>query len=152
MKKALLVICAVSLVCATNAMADYTITQQNGPAPTYANTLNFDEPGGPVGVGLPNTSWTSFGITTLEAGDGNQAVDDWATINGEPWIGSGNSFFGNFGVFIQFASDLTEFSTQVWDPSGAPSPFSAANSSIACSTAFVAARTHPATHLRACLI
>ena len=35
-------------------------------------------------------------------------VNDWATINSQPWIGTGNSFFGNFGVFITFAGDLTE--------------------------------------------
>lgn len=38
-------------------------------------------------------------------------------------LGDGNSFFGNFGIFLTFDDDVTEFSAQVWDPSGPPSPF-----------------------------
>jgi hypothetical protein len=45
----------------------------------------------------------------------------WGGIFG-PWLGDGNSFFGNFGVFITFDNDVTAFSAQVWDPSGPPSP------------------------------
>jgi hypothetical protein len=50
-------------------------------------------------------------------------VDDWATITGQPWLGDANSFYGNFGVFMTFESDLSAMSLEVWDPSGPPSPF-----------------------------
>jgi len=48
-------------------------------------------------------------------------VDDWTGMFG-PWVGTGNSFYGNFGVFMTLDTDLTEMSLQVWDPSGPPSP------------------------------
>ncbi len=91
-------------------------------APTYTTTLNFDEPGGPTGVVSPGAWLASHGIIELQAGDSAPQVGDWTGIFG-PWVGTGNSFFGNFGVFMTMADDLTELSTQVWDPSGPPSPF-----------------------------
>jgi hypothetical protein len=114
--------CAIAIL-ATPAMADVMIMQ--GPtAPTYGDfSLNFDEPGGPTGMVSPDAWLGSHGITEFQAGDGAPQVDDWATVTGQPWIGSGNSFYGNFGVFITFEDDLTEMSLQVWDPSGPPSPF-----------------------------
>jgi len=110
-----------AIVCAP-ALGAYTITQGTS-APTYSNTLNFDEVGGPVGGGLSSDSWTSYGITDLTAGDGNQVVTDASSVPGQSWLGTGNSFFGNFGVFMTFDTDLSAMSLQVWDPSGAPSPF-----------------------------
>ena len=103
---------------AIQAQAVVTISQGQ-TAPTYSNTLNFDEPGGPTGS-LPADAFLSYGITSLQAGDGNNFVGD--NTAGQPWVGTGNSFFGNFGVFINFANDLTEFSVNIWDPSGPPSP------------------------------
>lgn len=100
--------------------ADYNITQGSS-APTYSTTLNFDEPGGPTGPVAQNAWSASHGITELQAGDGFPFVDNFTAT--QPWIGTGNSFFGNFGVFITYASDLSEMSFQVWDPSGPPSPF-----------------------------
>ena len=98
------------------------IITQGASAPTYGTTLNFDEPGTPTGV-VPTNTWSaSHGITELQAGDLNPVVDDFTTTVG-PWVGTGNSFYGNFGVFITYANNLTEFSAQVWDPSGPPSPF-----------------------------
>jgi hypothetical protein len=102
-------------------MADVMVTQ-GASAPTYGVTLNFDEPGGPTGVVAPNAWSASHGISELQAGDGVPQVGDFTGIFG-PWVGTGNSFFGNFGVFMTWADDLTELSTQVWDPSGPPSPF-----------------------------
>lgn len=97
------------------------VTISQGPsAPTYSTTLNFDEPGGPTGS-LPTSAFASYGISRLEAGDGNNFVGD--NTAGQPWVGTGNSFFGSFGVFINFSNDVTAFSANVWDPSGAPSPF-----------------------------
>lgn len=106
---------------AGGAFASITVSQ-GASGTTYGTTLNFDEAGGPTGPGLANNSWASTGLADMAAGDGNNFVGDNASLFG-PWIGTGNSFFGNFGVFMTFDSDLTNFSGQVWDPSGAPSPF-----------------------------
>ncbi len=116
---------AVIAVAAMTAptLAGYTIIQQNGAAPTYSQTLNFDEPGGPTGI-ISQAAFSSIGLADLNAGDGQPVVaDHTASPGGGPWIGSGNSFFGNFGVFMTFDTDLTDFSAQFWDPSGTPSPF-----------------------------
>ncbi len=101
--------------------ANATVTISQAAMPTaYSTSLNFDEPGGPTGVGLPSDAFLANGITALNAGDGNNVVQD--NTAGQPWVGTGNSFFGNFGVFATFANDLTEFSANVWDPSGPPGP------------------------------
>ena len=106
---------------AGTAFGGYTITQGSS-APTYTTTLNFDEPGGPTGSVAPN-AFASYGLADLQAGDGNEYVDDVSLLPGYSWLGTGNSFQGHYGVFMQFDSDLTEFSTQFWDPSGPPSFF-----------------------------
>ncbi|MCA9296893.1 MAG: hypothetical protein KC983_10250, partial [Phycisphaerales bacterium] len=50
-------------------------------------------------------------------------VDDFDPIFAGGWgLGDGNSFYGNFGVFMTFDNDVSEFSLEVWDPSGPPSP------------------------------
>lgn len=110
---------AAALMTAGHASAGYTIAQGDS-APTYGTTLNFDEPGTPTGT-VPTDTWLGLGITEMQAGDGNPVVD---TFGGTPWVGGGtNAFFGNFGVFMTFDTDLTEMSLQVWDPSGPPSFF-----------------------------
>lgn len=112
---------ALALAYACAAYGDYSIVQSQ-TAPTYSTTLNFDEPGGPTGVGLPNDAFlASHGVTELMAGDGNNVVQD-NTPSGA-WLGTGNSFFGNFGIFMKFENDLTAFSGNIWDPAGPPSPF-----------------------------
>ena len=122
MNKKVLMIFTVGLLAAPiGAMASVTVTQGSS-APTYTTMLNFDEAGGPTGS-VPTNAWAGIGIASLNAGDGNPLVDDWATVTGQPWLGAGNSFFGNFGVFINFDGDVSEMSLQAWDPSGAPSPF-----------------------------
>lgn len=113
--------CGLLAALAGQASADLTITL--GPsAPTYATTLNFDEPGGPTGP-VNQTDWLVSHGLTLEAGDGLPYVDDFTSVPGQAWLGTGNAFFGNFGVFMAFEQDLTDFSAQFWDPSGPPSPF-----------------------------
>ncbi len=91
-------------------------------APTYGTTLTFDEPGTPTGIVDPATWVPTHGVR-IDAGDGQSVVDDFSVNPGQGWLGTDNAFYGNFGVFMTFDNDLTEFSTQVWDPSGAPSPF-----------------------------
>lgn len=110
---------AAIMAAGSAALADITVTQGDS-APTYATTLNFDEVGGPTGVIDPG-AYAGIGITELQAGDGTPFVGDNDTPQGGWGLGTGNSFFGAFGVFITFDSDLTEFSSQVWDPSGPPS-------------------------------
>ena len=57
----------------------------------------------------------------MQSGAGLGAVGDASGF--APWVNSGNSFEGAFGVFMTFDSDLTAFSAQAWDSSGPPSPF-----------------------------
>ncbi|MEQ8844099.1 MAG: hypothetical protein RIB58_04520 [Phycisphaerales bacterium] len=100
---------------ASQGLAAITIAEGTS-APTYATTLNFDEPGTPTGI-VPADTWSSIGLSELQAGDSFPVVGD----HDQGWgVNDGNSFFGNFGVFMTFSSDLTEFSAQVWDPSGPP--------------------------------
>ncbi|MFK7759458.1 MAG: hypothetical protein AB8C13_05880 [Phycisphaerales bacterium] len=105
-------------IASTGALASITVTQGSSGT-TYGTTLNFDEAGGPTGAGIANNAWAGIGLADMAAGDSNNVVDDFI----QPWIGTDNAFFGNFGVFMTFDSDLTDFSGQVWDPSGPASPF-----------------------------
>lgn len=114
--------CVAALAGASAALADITVTQSAAPAPTYSTTLNFDEPGGPVGP-VSTDAWASLGLIEMQAGDGAPVVGDFDAANGGWGLGDGNSFFGNFGVFMTFDTDLTEMSLQAWDPSGPPTPF-----------------------------
>ncbi|GJM19112.1 MAG: hypothetical protein DHS20C14_13250 [Phycisphaeraceae bacterium] len=111
---------AIATICGS-AMGSITITQGSSAA-TYGTTLNFDEVGGPTGAVATN-AFASFGVTELQAGDSAPFVGDFSTTPGQSWLGTGNAFFGNFGVFMTMDSDLSEMSFQAWDPSGAPSPF-----------------------------
>ena len=119
-RNATALIALVAIAFCSPALADYSIVAGT-TAPTYTDfSLNFDEPGGPTGV-VPTDAWlVSHGITEFMAGDGVGQVGDFDPGWG---LGDGNSFFGNFGVFITWQDDLTELSVDVWDPSGPPTPF-----------------------------
>lgn len=112
------IVLAAVAASASAASAGYTITQQNAPAPTYSTTLNFDEPNGPTGL-VSADAYASLGLASLTSGTGDQSVGD----NSEffPWVNDGNSMFANFGMTAVFETDITEFSIQIWDPSGPPS-------------------------------
>lgn len=101
-------------VTAGTTMGSVTVTQ-GASAPTYGTTLNFDEMGGPTGS-VAADSWAGIGLADMQSGTGLGGVGDVSGFY--PWINSGNAFEGAFGVFMTFDSDLTEFSAQVWDPSG----------------------------------
>ncbi|MCA9310125.1 MAG: hypothetical protein KDA21_02910 [Phycisphaerales bacterium] len=106
------------LAAATTGHAAITITDGTS-APTYDVTLNFDEAGGPTGS-VPADSWAGIGLADIISGEGSTVVGD----NNQLWgINDGNSFYGAYGVFMTFSTDLTNFSAQIWDPSGPPSPF-----------------------------
>lgn len=92
-------------------------------APTYGTTLTFDEPGGPTGATATNAFAGSHGVSYLDAGDGAPYVSDVTGTPGYGWCGTGNSLTAVYGVFMQFDSNITEFSAQFWDPSGPPSFF-----------------------------
>lgn len=118
MKKTLIVTGAAVVWGAGVAQADFTITQSEAAAPTYATTLNFDEVGGPVGAIAPD-SFAGLGLAYLQSGEGSTIVGDNDLFAG--WgLGQGNSFYGAWGVFMNFSNDLTNFSAQIWDPSGPP--------------------------------
>jgi len=117
---AIAIVLAAVAATGTTASAGYTITQQNGAAPTYSTPLNVDEPGAPTGE-LPSNTWAPFGITDLISGAGNAVVGDFSATF--PWINSGNSLAGSFGVFMTFENPLTALSLQVWDASGQPTFF-----------------------------
>ncbi len=107
---------------ATSSFAAFNITQSS-TATTYSGfTLNFDEPGTPTGVVPANTWEVSHGVN-IGAGDGISFVDDNDATQGGWGLGDGNSFFGNFGVFMTFDYDVTELAFEMWDSSGPPSPF-----------------------------
>jgi len=110
-----------AMMIAAPTLASVTVTQQAGPAPTYAITLNFDEPGGPTGINVPNNSWSGapWYIPNFQSGEGSNFVGDNSIATGE----STNSYYGPYGVFITFGQDLTAASFQAWDSSGPPSPF-----------------------------
>lgn len=122
MQMNLLIGASAAAIAASAAMASYSITLGSS-APTYSTTLTFDEPGGPTGTGLPTDAFQAGYGLELVSGDLVQNVVDATTQPGQSWLGTGYSFTGAYGVFMTFDSDLSDFSTQVWDPSGAPSPF-----------------------------
>lgn len=99
------------------ALGAVTIAQQ-ASAPTYSTTLNFDEAGGPTGLNVASNSWAGIGLASIVSGEGSNAVTQVNTNPGFDWLGDGNVFYGPFGVFMQFSSDVTEFSAQYWDSSG----------------------------------
>lgn len=104
------------------ALAGVVVVQEAGPSPTYATTLNFDEPGGPTGNSVPNNSWAGapWNIPVFSSGDvvAND-VGDHSAFTGQ----GTNSYQGPFGVFITFGKDLTSMSFQGWDDSGPGGPF-----------------------------
>lgn len=120
MKSMMSIASVVAMIACAPALASITITQGTS-APTYSTTLNFDEVGTPTGIISPDAFLAGYGVTELQAGDGVPVVDDFTATY--PWVGTGNAFYGNFGVFMTFEDDLTEFSADIWDPSGPPGPF-----------------------------
>lgn len=111
-----------ALVVAATANAGYTVAQTNAAAPTYANTLNFDEAGGPTGV-VPANGWTSYGLTTLrDQNAGTGYVAPGSSIY--PWMtNTTNVMYGTFGIEIVFETAVTDLSFQLWTNGGNPSPF-----------------------------
>jgi len=113
---------ACLLACATTASAAITITQQSAAAPTYSNALTFDEPGTPTGL-VGHDYWqSSHGFTVTDGVNPNATVVNDFT-GSQPWIGTGNSMEGNFGIFMTFDNDVSAMSFQAWDPSGEPDFF-----------------------------
>ncbi len=110
------------LLSGATAVGAVNITQ-GASAPTYANTLTFDEVGGPTGASVPGGSWASVGISELIAGVGPGTVAQVNTNPGFGWAGSGNVFYAPFGVFLTFSQDVNAFSVRYWDSSGPASFF-----------------------------
>lgn len=113
-----LLIAAACAATASPALAGYTVTSSDAPAPTYSTTLNFDEGGVPVGTAIGSDAFASFGVSSLAAGDGFNRIENFSSTPGFGWLPDSNAFIGGFGVFMNFENDITEFSAQVWDNSG----------------------------------
>jgi hypothetical protein len=105
------------------SLAGFTVTGSSTPAPTYSTTLNFDEGGVPVGTAIAADTFASFGVSSLTAGDGFNRIDNFSSMPGFGWLPDSNAFIGGFGVFMNFDTDLTAMSAQVWDNAGPPLPF-----------------------------
>ncbi|MAO22458.1 MAG: hypothetical protein CMJ25_17060 [Phycisphaerae bacterium] len=112
--------CAAAMI-SMPAMAEVSISLGSS-APTYGTTLNFDEVGGPTGDFISTDAWSGIGIGSLGAGDGNTFVGNLNSTPGFGWLPDNNVMVGNFGVFMEFSTDLTSFSAQVWD-NGGPADF-----------------------------
>lgn len=109
---------AVACAALTSGSAAASVTISLGAsAPTYATTLSFDEAGGPDGL-APTDSWASIGLSSMEAGVGPGFVGNLNAQPGFGWLPDSNVFVGDFGVFMEFSTALTDFSAQVWDNAG----------------------------------
>lgn len=108
-----------ALVSAATASAAITITQGTS-APTYSHLLTFDEPGAATGVNVAANSYAAYGLASIISGEGSNYVGDNSPATG---FNTTNSFYGPFGVFMEFGQDLSSASLQVWDSSGPSSPF-----------------------------
>ncbi|MBS0187620.1 MAG: hypothetical protein JSS51_06095 [Planctomycetes bacterium] len=109
---------------ASNAGAAFTVTQSAAAAPTYAHTLNFDEPGTPTGE-VPANAFTSYGVASLYTGENASAsyITQANTTPGYGWLGTGNVCAGAYGVFMKFSGEVSQLSVQYWDDSGPGSFF-----------------------------
>lgn len=119
-KFTLLTVATGGLVCGSAAFADIVVTQQNGPAPTYSNLITFDEPGTPSGL-IPPDFYASLGLTLTDGVNNGIAIGDFS--GSLPWLNSGQMAEGNFGARFIWDTAVTELSFQMWDASGAPTPF-----------------------------
>jgi hypothetical protein len=126
MKRSVLLVALPVIAAESAANASVTVTRGNS-APAYATLVTFDEVGGPVGVNPPNDAWAPQGISFLGSGEGNRFVGNNSTISGT----TDNSFYGAFGVFINFSSDITAASLQYWDTSGSGGPFGGGTAVVA---------------------
>lgn len=122
MNNRLVIAAGLGLAAAASASASYSLTQNNTPTIYGGYSLNFDEPGTPTGI-VPDTTWQMSHGVIVAAGDGQSVVGDNDASQGGWGLGDGNSFFGNFGVFMTFDYDVTEMAFELWDTSGSPSPF-----------------------------
>jgi hypothetical protein len=111
---------AVAGIACAPALASVVVTQGSS-APTYSTTLNFDEPGGATGPGVPTNAWSGapWNIPSFQSGSGTNDVGPHLLATSQ----STNSYYGPFGVFVRFSQDLTELAFDAWDSSGPASPF-----------------------------
>lgn len=110
-------IMGMALGAVANAQAAVNVSVGSS-APTYSQTLNFDEVGGPTGS-VPSNAFAGVGISSAISGAGDLGIGP----SGFSFVGSGNVANGSFGIYLTFAQPLTNLSTQYWDNSGRASPF-----------------------------
>jgi hypothetical protein len=112
-------VAALMALASATAAAGVTVTFGSTAAPTYATTLNFDEPGTPTGI-VATTYWQSSHGIVLGAGVGDGAVGNFESVVDFEWLGDENVFEAPFGAFMNFDAPVTAFSAQVWDNAGPP--------------------------------
>lgn len=130
MKNALRSVAAVAIVAqagllASTASAQYTWTGSVAPAPTYSNTLNFDEaplPAGAPGV-VASNAYVSRGVSAMNwIGGGGVLVNSGNTVFGTTFMPTNNQAVSNAYIEFYFAQDVNQFSAQFWDSAPNASP------------------------------
>jgi hypothetical protein len=113
-----LAVAAPVCVLATSASAQitWTSTPTATPAPTYANTLNFDEAPLPAGVPGPiaANAYASRGVSSISSNDA-VSVGNGNALTGWTFFPTGNQAVASSFISVQFAYDITAFSVQFWE-------------------------------------
>ena len=118
---------AIALIAAaalgTSASAGLTITQNASQNAYGDHLITFDEPGVPLGPTLlPTNYYQASDGMVIASGSSDGSVGDNTSFLGFP-VGTGLSYFANFGAFMNFDYKVTGLDIQFLDPSGPPSFF-----------------------------
>lgn len=105
------------------SQASIMVTQTFDPAPTYSNTLNFDEVGGPTG-NVATNAFAGIGVSFFDSAEGTTNIGDNSGTYGFLPAANNNTAYLPFGLIMQFDQDVTELSFQGWDNAGPPNPIS----------------------------
>ena len=117
--------CAVAVALAaqagllvSTASAQATWTASVAPAPTYANTLNFDEAPLPAGVPgvVASNAYAGRGVSAINWLYGSGVlVNSGNTAFGTTFLPANNQALSNAYIEFYFSQDVTAFSAQFWD-------------------------------------
>lgn len=115
---AIAVAAQAAVLCASaNAQIAWTATPTATPAPTYANTLNFDEAPLPANAGtqtpIASNAYASRGVTSITSNGG--VIVNNGNVPGWTFFPAGNQATASSYIAVQFAYDITSFSAQFWE-------------------------------------
>ncbi len=117
-------------VASSSLFADFMITQSDTQTVYDGASVNFEDPGVPIGESLdPFTFYQASDGISFRSGNGFLVADTWDDLDGIDGGASpgGIQLAGGFNVTMQFDQDVTELSWQGW-ASGSPSfPFGGIN-------------------------